>query len=428
MEARMGSRILSLSLVAACLSFAPAGCYANHGLNERADAAADTSVPEDMACPPRGDAGSANILPIELPFSVQTRLTRADVLFLLDVTGSMGGELAQIQASLRDVIAPGIQASVPDVEFGVATFADFPEYPYGVSSDVIFSVERTTTADLSAVQSALDAIELGSGLDQPEAQVEALYQSATGEGLPGVIPRAQACPAGRFGYPCFRDDALPLVFLFTDAPFHNDRGGINPYDTDIVHGAHSYGDTLRVLREQGMHVISFWSGDELFLPDQVNDARNIASETGAITSAGFPMLFSIGEDGQALDASVLEAIQTFAGDVGLDIGATATDPNPSDGIDVLSFVDSVDPLRAVPNTGVRAVDHVAHVFRRAVSGTQVTFQLRLRAGAFELRDAEQRYEIEITFRADNRVVLDRQRVTIVVPARASDPCGVPVLE
>ena len=36
----------------------------------------------------------------------------------------------------------------------------------------------------------------------------------------GVPPR-EDCPAATWGYPCFRDGAIPIVVMFTDAQFHN---------------------------------------------------------------------------------------------------------------------------------------------------------------------------------------------------------------
>jgi hypothetical protein len=47
--------------------------------------------------------------PIELPLDTQVQVGRADVLFLIDVTASMGQEIDQIRANLRDRIVPGFK-------------------------------------------------------------------------------------------------------------------------------------------------------------------------------------------------------------------------------------------------------------------------------------------------------------------------------
>ena len=54
----------------------------------------------------------------------------------------------------------------------------------------------------------------------------ALNNVVTGSGMyfgttkRGIPPRID-CPAGTWGYPCFRDSAIPVVILFTDAMMHN---------------------------------------------------------------------------------------------------------------------------------------------------------------------------------------------------------------
>jgi len=63
-----------------------------------------------------------------------------------------------------------------------------------------------------------------SNSDRPEATTQALNSLVTGQGLGPYVPTRGACPsfpAGRWGYPCFRAGALPIIILFTDAPMRN---------------------------------------------------------------------------------------------------------------------------------------------------------------------------------------------------------------
>jgi hypothetical protein len=82
----------------------------------------------------------------------------------------------------------------------------------------------------------------------------ALYAIATTGGLPGtpspwVAPRdalwssrssliseAGPCPAGTFGYPCFRPGATPITVLLTDTPSNNGPGGQFAYARDANWG------------------------------------------------------------------------------------------------------------------------------------------------------------------------------------------------
>jgi len=69
----------------------------------------------------------------------------------------------------------------------------------------------------------VNALPSNGGADGPESQVESLYQIATGEGLGSWVP-AYAGP-DCVGAPCFREGALPIIVMFTDAPMHNGPPG-----------------------------------------------------------------------------------------------------------------------------------------------------------------------------------------------------------
>src|SRR5262249_43082203 len=150
------------------------------------------------------------------------------------------------------------------------------------------------TTDLATVQGALDGIHLESGNDPPEGQVEALYETATGAGQSGVecgttmpivwVPASFGCPRGGFGYPCFRNDSLPLVFLFTDASFHMSPSGTRDY---AICGTtpHTYAQARDGLTREDIRVIGFWSGDD---GTTEADMLQIVRDTGAVDSSGAP--------------------------------------------------------------------------------------------------------------------------------------------
>lgn len=230
--------------------------------------------------------------------------TVADVLFLVDVTGSMSQEIAQIQARLGDTIIPGLAAEISDVRFAVASFGDFATGGYGFGGDVPFRLVSAATASVSATQMAVNTLFASGGSDIAESQVEGLWQSANGGGLSGwVSPRS--CAAGTVGYPCFRSGAQPIILLFTDADFHNGPGGASSY-SGISPSPHTYAQAVAELNAIDAKVLGLMSGS----PARPH-LEAIARDTGAVASDGSPIVFDIGADGSGLAADVVRAVQTL---------------------------------------------------------------------------------------------------------------------
>jgi hypothetical protein len=380
------------------------------------DAGADASIPCVVLDP---DAG-----PIELPLDTQVTLGRADVMFLIDITGSMSQEIGHIQAELRDTIAPGIQAAIPDSELGVATFADFPVADCGTEEDHAYNLVLPVTSDLARVQSAVNAIAVSNGGDPPEAQVEGLYQTATGEGLGSFIAPSFGCPSGGFGYACFRNDALPVILLFTDDLWHDGPGNTDPFSISCPSilssvGPHSYSQALTVLQARGIRVMGLFSGLDGMARGEMN---RVATDTGALDASGGPLVFDIGVHGDALSSSVITAITTLANVIRFDIDTTLVDPIPGDGVDPRMFVQAVTPIRAEPMDGVESIDVAASTFRQVRTGTRVVFQLTLRNGSVAPGVGPQVFPLEIVFRGDRRTRVGSTTIDIVVPGIDGSGC------
>jgi hypothetical protein len=364
---------------------------------------------------------------IELPLEIPVQVGRADVVFDIDTTASMGQEIEQIRTSLRDRIVPGIQRAIPDAQIGVAIFSDFPEGNCGRASegDLPFRLVLPVTGDIGRVQSAVQSIFLRNGADEPESQVESLYQIATGEGFGSYVPPSLGCPGGGFGYPCFRRDALPIVLLFTDAPFHNGPGNAFPYDDVnacpfIVPEPHTYEQAVRALNAAGVRVLGLYSG----MPggEGLRHLRQLAVDTGAV-SGDAPLVFDIGTRGERLSDSVIEAITTLADVIEFEIVDTELhDVDRTDAVDPRDFVEAVVPVRADPPDGVRAIDVGAGAFLGVRAGTRLVFELRLRNGAMAPGVGPQRFHIEVVFRADRRTRIGSVIVEIVVPGADGSGC------
>jgi hypothetical protein len=302
----------------------------------------------------------------------------------------------------------------------VATFADFPVEPYGArGDDRPFVLMLPSSSDLTRAQAAVNAITLGDGRDEPESQVEALYQLSTGEGFPGFVEPSAGCPMGGIGYPCFRPDALPVVLLFTDAPFHNGPTGRHRYGSALSDPPpHDYEDALAALRSIDARVIGFSSGGS----EAARDLRAVAEDTSAFDASGRPLVFDIGRMGERLGTRVVDAIRTFADNVIFDVDAIVVDRDPRDGVDATRFVEAVEPVSGSPADRVGSIDREEGIFRDVRAGALLTFQLRIRNDAVVPGSEPQAFRLEIVFRGDRRTVLGREVVTIVIPAEDGAGC------
>jgi hypothetical protein len=220
-----------------------------------------------------------------LPIGVQVRT--ADVYFLMDTTGSMGDEIANLQRDLTSGsfltgctggIIGAIRCTIPDAWFGVGQHDDYPIYPYGSSGsgDIVYRNLRDIGSSVSNAQTAVNGLVRHYGSDGPESQGQALYAIATGGGLGTHLPARVGCGAGSFGYPCFRNGTIPIVILFTDAPFHN-----GPYGYDYAFGTAAAipDSTPTVLNDTSALALNIgnvtgswrsWSGRTCGMADNVN--------------------------------------------------------------------------------------------------------------------------------------------------------------
>lgn len=344
------------------------------------------------------------------------RIASADVLFLVDVTGSMVDEIRQIQTSLREVIVPGLVAEIPDVSLSVAEFADFPVIPYGGELDEPFRMRQASTTDIGAVQRGVGRLAERSGGDPPESHVEALWQAATGTGIPGELPPAM-CATGRIGYPCFRENGSRIILLFTDAEFHNGPGGSQSYEPGALRPPPaSYEQTVGALRTIGARVLGLYSGGRDAAG--LRDLRSIASDTGAVTPDGEPIVVDIGQNGEGLGVGVIDVVRTLVQDVFLDIDTLVEDA-PFDDVDATEFVIGVETLGARPLSGA---SDLGDRYVDVLPGTEVAFRFILDNTRFPAGPTAVSYFLTIVLRGDGVTRLRETRVEIVIPGLDGGGC------
>lgn len=421
-----------LSLLCACGARTglrvPDGGTADAGITVRRDGSArDSETPHDASSP---DAGPTHCIdvpsaggPVRADLALPVTLRDVDVLFVVDGTGSIQDQVETIGARLRTVVLPGIQAALPNAWLGLAYSGEFPYRPYGPPSIHPYGLALPITSDVLALEGPLGRSPNWGNDDVPESQVEAMYQSITGEGLGSLVAPAFGCPPRQHGGACFRDDAISVIVLVADAPFHDGPPGAPPeapYDlasfpSDVR--PHEYADLLRVAGASGVHVVALGvvhAGMDSPMPHLVR----VATDTGALDADGSVLAFDVG-DGSSIDTSLVDAIQRLAGGLPVDVSAHVEDV-PGDAVDVTTLVTSIRPLGAEPASGARAITPDAFLGVRP--GTRVTFELVVDTSSLPATPATQRYPARVVFVAEGRSVLDTVDVVIEIPGADGMHC------
>jgi hypothetical protein len=323
--------------------------------------------------------------PLRDTLQFSTNLQRADVYFLMDNTGSMGGTIAALQAGLTSTVIPAIVTDIPEAWFGVGGFDDYPSGGYGLNPcgwtgygtdgpdsagirhDVPFFQYTQMTSAAPSAQTAVNRYQVNCGEDGAESGVAALYALATRDtlgdltrfatdGEPSAAP--PSCPAGHRGAACFRPDAVPIVVVMTDVDQHNsptcDPGiyGACDYGGDAP-GAPSWSTMIDALNRLNARVVGIetddYDGDgsvdgyaRPFLNRLVEETTLARGATGSSMSYIFSAPSGAGLSG------AITTLVSRAALVPLDVSARAVDlADPGETVDaVAAFVDHLEPNAA----------------------------------------------------------------------------------
>jgi uncharacterized protein YegL len=140
--------------------------------------------------------------------SLATDRPKLDVVFLLDATGSMGDEIAQLQGNILSISSQiDTLPSQPDTHYGMVTYRD--------RGDQFITKIYPFTPDVKTFQASLNSVVANNGGDEPEALNASLHDAVHGLEWRG-------------------DDTVKLVFLVSDAPPHLDYGDDFDYAKEMV--------------------------------------------------------------------------------------------------------------------------------------------------------------------------------------------------
>lgn len=199
---------------------------------------------------------------ITLPIEDNTQQSvYLDVHFLIDTTGSMGDEIAQLKTNIQSISAQ-IDAlpSQPNVRFGMTVYRD--------QGDAYLSRTFEFTPNIDEFAAALDEVQAGGGGDYPEDLNEALS-------------RAIHAPEWRV------EQTVSLIFLVADAPPHLDYGQESHYAVEIIEAAKRgikiYPIASSGLDEQGEYIFrqlaQFTGGRFIFLTYGAGGPGTTGTET-----------------------------------------------------------------------------------------------------------------------------------------------------
>jgi hypothetical protein len=375
--------------------------------------------------------------PLEDTLVFSTNIQFADVYFMMDTTGSMGGAIANLKSSLSSTIIPAIAGAIPSAWYGVGGFEDYQldacGYGYSSSGDQAFYQFQTMTGDTATAQAAVNLYTTHYGGDGPESDVPALMALSTGRGDGVYVMDAPPCPAGggSIGYACFRTGAVPIVIVITDINFHNGPGGSSAYDNGCLGiTTPTYPEAVAALTGIGAKVIGINVGGG------ASDLATAATDTGAMDLGGTPLVYSTDWSGTGLGTEVVTGVQTLATSVPLRIDAVPAD-DPSDTVNaVTEFIDSIeanasgesitDPVSGEVRicTGPPTIDApidetgdgIPDYFPRVLPGTSVCFDIHAKRNVTVPATREpQMFRATIQVMGDGITILDERDIFFLVP-------------
>jgi len=401
-------------------AYGPADAGEDGGTDAGADAGVDGGHDAGVDAGPSVPCVDAPLggAPQVFELGFEARITAADLVFLVDTTGSMGSLIAEIEDTLQSRLIPGLSALVPNLQMAVASYRDFGFRPYGDFGDEPYELLQGSTADVALLQRAVERMHARGGGDQPESGVEALYQIATGEGLAGYVERTRCEGDGRGGA-CLRPDAVPIVLVFTDAPFHNGPTLGETYAT-VRPRPHTYAQTIDALNAGGYRVLGMSVLGGLTGRPTREDLEATARDTGAVTSSGEPLVLDLGADsGRPLVSRMVDAFERLVEDTPIDVDAVVEDADAGDRVDATRFVERIVPASATPASGARVE---GERFVDVEPGTRVRFRIEVRNRFLRPTSRRQAFGLRVTLREDGVAPLRSRVFEVVVPAEGGPGC------
>ena len=464
--------------------------FDNDGASDLVEYSAGTSG-SDPADNPQANGDFVFVVPYAEPPTPEdgtidfgTNIVKSDVVFAMDTTGSMSGEIDNLRTSLAPLI-DAIRTLIPNAGFAVAAYDDYPCGDYGSLDDgdqPFYLLHRVmtihggpgSTADFM-IQNAVNSYTTHYGRDGAESGWEMIHQVMTGEGTmacSAVVPAFDnmvgpptpaEIPAGEeigiLGGVGFRDGALPIIIWITDAASHNSDLSAEPYlYSGLVAATQS--EAINELLANSARVITVVSSDGfgdpaahcLYAVEQsgaivppeawgidtsrptscaINQCCTGLLGAGVATNSGgeCPLLFNVDGEGNGLGESIAKAVQVLATYGEFSISGRPLD-DATDAVDaVAAFVDRVEANvgGVAPCTGGLitiddiGADGIKETFPNVTPGTTVCFDVIPKMNTtVEPLDVPQMFTAKVLVEGDGVTELDSRTVYFLVPPAISN--------
>jgi beta-lactam-binding protein with PASTA domain/subtilisin family serine protease len=179
-----------------------------------------------------------------------------DIVFCIDVSASYYDDLPNIRSAAGEIVRE-LSSRISDLRIGVTSFSDFPVPKYGNPDrgDKAYFLNQPLTKNIDAFYSAINSLEVFSGWDNPESQLEALYQIATGAGrdingngdyhdVGDLLPKDIG----------WRPGAMRFIVLATDDAFHDS-------EKDPNYPGAGFSQTAYALKYNRITLLGLYTGD-----------------------------------------------------------------------------------------------------------------------------------------------------------------------
>jgi len=372
---------------------------------------------------PRARGDFVFVVPYEAPpspasdtLSFRTRIQLADLYFLFDRSGSMGGEIGALRDATSTLVreltcASSSRACTRDAQCergeicGVRrTCIEDPSLASCIASPFTgagWYLDGYVNVMGLQADPARTASALAFGVEGSE---EWLYRALWGVASPLRAPGSEgACIAGGVGCPAFRSDAIRILVAFTD----ENSDGPETVDQAAI-----------ALRDAGITLIGIWAGSTS--SSERMALTEVVRRSGSLDRHGQPLIF----DG--LDAAVVPAVRSAISEivegVPLRVTITAMDQAGDDG-DALPFLDHLiarPDICGHSRTEDADGDGIQDTFPAVTPGTEVCWDVVAQRNIMTPSlDRPQLFHARLTVSGDGSP-LDARSVYFLVPPRAPE--------
>lgn len=190
-----------------------------------------------------------------------------DLVFVLDLTGSMHDDIAEVKAKAGEIVDE-TAASGASYRIAVVGFRDHPVFPYGSPNDFLHQDVLAFSSDKNTITGAIQTLTVGGGGDWPEAVYSALMHAIDGTSLGG-----------------WRPGSVKSIILMGDAPAHDPEPITNLAEQDVLTAAANIdiqdGNALaRAAATTGLTIQSVVISDG---PQALDTYTRLAAQTGGST-------------------------------------------------------------------------------------------------------------------------------------------------